>query len=321
MVKKDSTANNSTDSRANKYTNTSANSYTQDRANICSKSSANSLSNNLSTCLNKKNRSASSESKKSTSGWQTKKNLNNNKEIYFFSYHPGSSFLHRIPAAAKLIFIPFFSTAIFFLPAQINLCLVVFQIFIALTAGISIKEQLKDLKPIFLYVIIMEIFQLFIFVNQNIPLFTNFAEKQELDFSNVLQKAKIDFSYFLQGQKNLLLLFSRLFALIQCSSLLYKTSSSLQIRGGIEKIENSIRKLPGLKKQNRFSDSLFMFINFIPMLSRIFSDLQKAWLARGGKKNLKMYATLFPVLFSLGMKKAWSLTRAIQIRSIQNFDE
>lgn len=278
--------------------------------------------------------------KSRTAGKRQKKapNPKSSKEIYFFSFHPGTSFLHRIPATAKLIFIPFFSAAIFFLPSQFAVSLVVIQFFIAKIAGISFKEQIKDLKPIFLYVIIMEIFQLIILVNQNISFFTEifFASidvsrgrgldiirengldifrENGLDF---LRKQGFDFSTFSQGQKTLLLLFSRLLALIQCSSLLYKTSSSLQIREGIEKIESAIRKLPGLKKQNRFSDSLFMFINFIPMLSRIFSDLQKAWLARGGKKNLKMYAALFPILFSLGMKKAWSLTRAIQIRSTEN---
>ena len=59
-----------------------------------------------------------------------------------------------------------------------------------------------------------------------------------------------------------------------------------------------------------------MFLNFIPMVTKIWTQAQKAWFARGGKKSIKMYLSLLPVLFSVGMKKAWNTARAIESRII-----
>lgn len=57
-----------------------------------------------------------------------------------------------------------------------------------------------------------------------------------------------------------------------------------------------------------------MFLNFIPMLSQIWEQSKKAWFARGGKKGIRMYGTLLPVLFSVGLKKAYNQARAISLR-------
>ena len=52
------------------------------------------------------------------------------------------------------------------------------------------------------------------------------------------------------------------------------------------------------------------------MVTKIWAQAQRAWFARGGKKSIKMYLTLLPVLFSVGMKKAWNTSRAIEVRSL-----
>ena len=263
----------------------------------------------------------------------------NNKSTtsYFFSFHPGTSLVHQVPAAIKLLVVPVLSLAVFLLPPTFSICLLVIQFLLALYAGISIQEQIKDLKPVFLYLILLELFQLINGINQMTAILNEFysASSQSLSAQHLEQITAEKMTEalqtpqpqpltmtslfyqvfcskeFIQTQKNLLFMFSRLFALLQASSLLYKTTSSLQIRSGIAFLERKITHTT----TTRFTDSLFMFVNFIPMISRIFHDLQKAWLARGGKKNLKMYATILSALFSVGMKKAWSLTRALQVRN------
>ena len=64
-----------------------------------------------------------------------------------------------------------------------------------------------------------------------------------------------------------------------------------------------------------------MFLNFIPLVSKIWEQSKKAWLARGGKNFVKMYLALLPVLFSVGMKKAYNMSRAIAIRQIKENTE
>lgn len=119
-----------------------------------------------------------------------------------------------------------------------------------------------------------------------------------------------------ENQKESIFLLCKLFCIMQSASLVFKTSTSLQLRDGIEKIEIALRKLLHLKNKTTFTNAISMFLNFIPLVSKIWNQSQKAWIARGGKKSVKMYLTLLPVLFSVGMKHAYNTARAIEIRLI-----
>ena len=189
----------------------------------------------------------------------------NNKSTtsYFFSFHPGTSLVHQVPAAIKLLVVPVLSLAVFLLPPTFSICLLVIQFLLALYAKISIQEQIKDLKPVFLYLILLELFQLINGINQMTAILNEFysassqslsaqhleqitAEKmtealqtpqpQPLTMTSLFHQVFCS-KEFIQTQKNLLFMFSRLFALLQASSLLYKTTSSLQIRSGIAFLE------------------------------------------------------------------------------------
>ena len=95
---------------------------------------------------------------------------------------------------------------------------------------------------------------------------------------------------------------------------MFKTSTSLELREGIEKIELFIRKFLPCKKESKFATVVSMFINFIPAVFKMWAQLKRAWFARGGKVSLKMYLALFPVLFSLGLKYSMDTAKAILIR-------
>lgn len=118
-----------------------------------------------------------------------------------------------------------------------------------------------------------------------------------------------------QTQKESIFLLLKLFCMMQSASLVFKTSTSLQLRDGIEKIELCLRKTLHLKEKTSFTNAISMFLNFIPMVTKIWAQTQKAWFARGGKKSVKMYLTLLPILFSVGMKKAWNTARAMEVRN------
>lgn len=106
----------------------------------------------------------------------------------------------------------------------------------------------------------------------------------------------------------------KLFCVMQSASLLFKTSTAMEIRFGIGKIETAIRKILPVSKKNAFTDTISLFINFIPLVKDIWEQSKRSWHARHGKNGIKMYMTLLPVLFSVGLKKAYNTARAITIR-------
>lgn len=116
-------------------------------------------------------------------------------------------------------------------------------------------------------------------------------------------------------QKDSVFLLLKLFCMMQSVSLVFKTSTSLELRMGIETIERFCRRILHLKDKTVFTNAVSMFLNFIPLVSRVWNQAENAWLVRGGKKSVKMYVTLIPVLFSVGMKKAYNTARAMQIRN------
>ncbi len=210
-----------------------------------------------------------------------------------FSYRHGNSVLHRCPSWAKILFIPAVNILFLCLPPQFSLSLILIQTMTACALRFPVKEQIADLKPVIYYAFLLCVFQIFL------TLFSkgNFVE---------------DFAW--KNQKETVFMLLRLFSMIQSASLLFKTSTSLELREGIGKIERRIRKILHLKERLTFTDTISMFLNFIPMVSKIWSESKRAWTARGGKSGVKMYIVLLPVLFSVGMKKAYNHSRALEIR-------
>lgn len=212
-----------------------------------------------------------------------------------FSYISGNSFLHKCPSWIKILFIPVINIIFLFLPAYFCLFLIILQISISFLLKFSFKQQLADLKPVIFYAFLLFLMEVFtcIFSEQ-----ATFAQR-----------------FNFQTQKESIFLLLKLFCMMQSASLVFKTSTSLQLRDGIEKIELCLRKILHLKEKTSFTNAISMFLNFIPMVTKIWAQTQKAWFARGGKKSVKMYLTLLPILFSVGMKKAWNTARAMEVRN------
>lgn len=180
-----------------------------------------------------------------------------------FSYRRGTSFLHRMSPPLKLLLLFGFTALIFFFPNYV-LFYSAFFIFFARFIGFSFLEQLRDLKPILPYCLLLvslHVFSVFI--------------KTETDI------------------KDLTFLILKLVCLMQISSLFFNTTSSLQLKEALEKI------LP-FKVALLFS--LFLF--FIPTLFSIWTKLDYSWKARGGKKGLLKFLNFFRFLFPNPFTKA-----------------
>ena len=213
----------------------------------------------------------------------------------FLAYKKGSSCLHKCPTWIKLLLIPVISITFLCLPPQCAVCFSIFQFLLACFLHFSLREQLKDIKPVFLYVVILIIFKVILEISGG-----NF------DF-------KTDFSW--ENSKETVFLLVKLVTVLQSTALLFRTTTSLELREGISSIENAVRNVFHLKGKNTFTDTVFLFLNFIPMVSKIWEESKKAYLARGGKNSPKMYVKLLLVLFCVGIKKACNQAKAIEIRT------
>lgn len=203
----------------------------------------------------------------------------------FFSYKKGNSFLHKCPAWIKILFIPLVNILFLCLPPVFAAGLIVFQIVLAFCIGFTVREQFTDIKPVIYYAFLVFIMQLLIWIFGGMK-----------DFAA---------SFSWESEKETVFMLIKIFAVMQSASLMFKTSTSLELRDGIGRV---------FGYKSVITNALFMFLNFIPMVSKIWEQSKKAWIARGGKENIKMYTTLLPVLFSVGLKKAYNAARAVSIR-------
>ena len=208
-----------------------------------------------------------------------------------FSYKSGNTFVHRCPAWKKILFIPLFSLCTFYLPPVFSVLLTILQFALACHLKFSAKEMAADFKPIIYYFFLLAFTKVLIWAG------SGFSEKPSLDMQTCIMLLK-------------------LFCLMQLASIVFKTSTSLELREGIGLIESKCRKFLHLKEKNTLTDTISLFVNFIPMVSKNWQQAERAWKARGGKKNVKMYFALTPILFSVGMKQAYNASRAICAREI-----
>ncbi len=227
-----------------------------------------------------------------------------------FSYKQGNSIIHRCPAWIKILIIPIINLLFFKLPPLFVFALFVLQMLLSFLLRFSLREQLSDLKAVVFYAILLIFTKLIaaiavIFSNRcfNLPEFSQLP-------GGIIN--------FLLSEKETWILLLKLFCVMQSASIIFKTSTSLELREGLAKIELFLRR-PFLSKKKTVvstpvSEAVAIFICFIPQVSKNWTQAKLAWQARGGKRNFKMLYVLLPVFFSVGMKQAYNSARAIAIR-------
>ena len=217
-----------------------------------------------------------------------------------FSYKIGNSPLHRCPAWIKILVLPAVSVAVFELPPVCAAALLVFQTILAFCLHFTLSEQLADLRAVLYYATML------LFVKGVAFVAGLFAGGWTAFWRDVLD--------FFHGERDTALMLLRLLCVMQTASIVFKTSTSLQLREGLGVIELAVRRVLHLRPVTPVADVISLFVNFIPQVSKNWQQVKRAWKARGGKNSIRMYLVLLPVLFSVGMKQAYTTSRAISIR-------
>ena len=229
-----------------------------------------------------------------------------------FSYKQGFSFLHRCPAWVKILILPLISLSIFYLPPYFALALIALQTLVSFLLHFTVREQARDLKAVFYYAV----FLIFVKIFGSLAAVVSAGRLATFEIAAFPQTVLA----FLISEKETWLLLLKLFCIIQTASLIFKTSTSLQIREGLEVMELAVRKCLHLKpiidgRPNApVAQAVSLFICFIPQVSKNWQQAERAWKARGGHKSIRMFKVLLPVFFSVGMKQAYNSARAVSVR-------
>jgi len=198
-----------------------------------------------------------------------------------FMYKTKKGLLHKVPAVVKLLLLLPLSFFCMSLP-PLWLAAGVFSAVIAsFICGLSLYDQITDLKPAFFYSLLM--YALSVYSN----FFNNFSHINTGNF----------FIFFIPDNEYLRIIL-RLALIVQISALLFRTTSSLEIR--------EVVKL----------QTVSLFLCFIPEIFKIWTSVNLAWKARGGKDGIKKIKTVLFVLISLSFEKAALKSKALEARSV-----
>lgn len=221
-------------------------------------------------------------------------------ELSLFSFQPTSSPLVRVPAGVKLLALLFAIVSLFYTNLTVALALCPLLTLFSASMGFSLARQLKDFRPILTY---LALYYLIAVV------------------TNAIQSGTFS-SRCLIPSRQIILSILRLLLSVQLASLLYKSTTTIQIKFSLQKAEShlrsTLRSVPfiGKKIDTRASTtfSLTLVISFIPRIMSLWNQLEGSWRARGGKPGLSMVRTLLPQLLALAFQDAEDSWRAITSR-------
>jgi len=223
-----------------------------------------------------------------------------------FRYKTVKCPLHKLPAMVKLfILLPLSGFCLSVSPFWLEAAIVIL-ILTAFLCGFTLREQLTDLKPAAIYAVLM----------YSLSLFSTLLENWNEITSADLAAAFIPREEFLRIALSLAVV-------MQLSALLFRTTSSIEIREGLLTIECFLRsifsRLPLLGKRishhPRFAQNITLFLCFIPEIFQTWSIIDLSWKARGGKQGLAKIKTVVFVLISLSFEKAAMKAKALEARS------
>ena len=224
-----------------------------------------------------------------------------------FRYKTIKGPLHKWPVLLKLFLLLPLSVFSMSLPPLWLFVGINAAVIIAFMCRFTIMEQFTDLKPALYYGSLM--YALSVFSN----IFENWTELST-QFSSLLTILLPSFDF--------IRITLRLVLIIQLSALLFRSTSSMEIREGLCAVERFLRRLfshlPFLGKRiplrARFAENISLFLYFIPEIFTNWSLINLAWNARGGKQGVKKIKTTVFVLISLSMEKAAVKAKALAAR-------
>jgi len=214
-----------------------------------------------------------------------------------FKYKIKKGPLHKLPVILKIIMMILFSSLCFLLSLQLHIALILLLFIFAFICKITFWEQLTDLKPALYYSVFMYI----------LSVISSITKISSDIFFNT--------SIFMPNQEYLLTAL-RLTFIIQLSALFFRTTSFMEIKECLNMIEHFIKRFFKIQSKSFFTDTISLFLMFIPDFFIVWSNVNLAWRARGGKPGIKKIKILIFVLISISFEKAALKARAIEARNI-----
>lgn len=198
------------------------------------------------------------------------------------SYQKRNSLIHRTPALLKLLALLGIAVALYLTGLEIHGILFAVSLVAVLISSISFKDFLHDLKPVTFYGLFIAVVEVVGAMFYGGNLLESFGDGMWKTNSSVL-------------------LVSRLVVAMSYTSLFFRTTSNLEIRQTLERVELTVSF--GHSRLS-FSRAFALFLNFLPQLFAIWTGLDKTWKARCGKRGIRKIIVLLPVFIALSMKKA-----------------
>jgi len=199
-----------------------------------------------------------------------------------FKYKTIKGHLHKIPAVIKLILLLPLSIFCITLPS-FWLCIgISILILTAFACRLTLSEQLMDLKPVIFYAALMYILSVL---------------SSLIEIRNSLPSPHSAFITIIKPQQEYLQITLRLIIIVQVSALLFRTTSSLEIREAVR------------------INIITLFLMFIPEIFNLWTNINLAWKARGGRNGFAKIKTAAFVLISLSFEKAAVKAKALEARS------
>lgn len=188
--------------------------------------------------------------------------IKSGKNSLAFSYKAGNTFLHKIPAWLKILLIPALNILIFNLPLPFALGFILLQAILAFALRFTPRELFADLKPLLYYSVIL-------YATSIIANFFAACQRGAACFHTgtftLAECLKFSLSSSFKNKSTIRMLV-KLFCIMQSASILFKTSTTLQIREGLGTIEGALRKILPVSKKNNLTPTAALFICFIPMV-------------------------------------------------------
>lgn len=224
------------------------------------------------------------------------------EKMIFGRFIPGNSFVHRMDARSKLLFVFGFIVIVFLANNFLTYSLLVaFTLLVILMSRIRLYFLVNGLKPVLILIVFTFMLHV-LFTKEGDLLF-------ELGFLKVYE----------EGLKQGVFISVRFLVLVFMTSILTLTTSPISITDGVETLLNPLKrfKLPVHELALMMSISL----RFIPTLMDETHKIMKAQMARGSDlsagpimSRLKAVIPLLVPLFVSSFKRAEDLATAMEVR-------
>ncbi|MDR3019273.1 MAG: energy-coupling factor transporter transmembrane protein EcfT [Treponema sp.] len=229
----------------------------------------------------------------------------NTRRQAVFRYKTVKGPLHKLPALLKLLLLLPLSIFCMSLPPLWLAVGIAIAVISAFLCKFTLRELLTDLKPAALYAALMYILSVFS------GLFELFADAGTISLSIFYPFNLAALSAILLPRPDFLRIALRLVLIIQISALLFRTTSSLEIRQALPQT----RFFKTRFIQTRFIQTLALFLSFIPEIFSTWSSINLAWKARGGKEGIRKIKAVVFILISISMEKAAVKSKALIARN------